>query len=155
MMNVSIYLAAFRAMQSLGNGDEIMARLKNEDGSVDIEISTFDRPHVWFDPNKNGDPKTDQVTRFNVSYPDTIRLAQHEYQYMWIKLAENETVLWLRGRFWSLPLEGGDTSFHWDACQWFEANEERLWTDGPSYVFRYYGHDHLAGRRWALGLEDQ
>ena len=132
-----------------------MARLKNEDGVVDIGISTFNRPRVWFDPSKNGEPKTDQVTRFNVSYPDAVRLAQYAYDYMWIKLAENETVLWLRGQFWFLPIEGGEAAFHWDACQWFETNEERLWADGPEYVFRYYGHDHLADRRWALGLEDE
>lgn len=132
-----------------------MARLMNEDGSVGIGISTFNRPRVWFDPSKNGDPKTDQVTRFDVSYPDTVRLAQYAYRYVCIELTENETVLRLRGRFWPLPLEGGEATFRWDVCHWFEANEERLYADGPNYVFRYRGHDHLAKRRWSLGLEDE
>ena len=132
-----------------------MARLKNEDGSVDIEISTFNRPRVWFDPSKNGDPKPDQVTRFDISYPDVICLMQYTYSDMCIELTENETVLRLRGRFWSLPLEGDKAVFHWDACHWFESNEERLHADGLNYVFRYRGHDYFASRRWALGLEDE
>ena len=127
-----------------------MARLKLLDGSGDIEISTFNRPCLWFD--EVGFPRTDGSTQFYIRSVKTRLRGRMLDSPVKLKLSENDTVLLLRGTFSELSLMAGKAVFDWDACQWFEVGAGRLYVDRSSEVFRINGEDYLEDWRTFIDL---
>ena len=132
-----------------------MAKLKIPENSKEIDISTFRRPCYWFDQFQT--PQTDDIVRFDVPVLGGEILSEFAGHQVKIQLTERGTVLKLRGMFSSVPLQGGEVVFQWDACQWLEAEMEKLYVDkrGATHLaFRLNGKDLSKGRAWALGLPE-